>query len=336
MSVRPWHAVELGESQMGETRALFEQVFGHSMSEALWRWKYDGGRGCATGTRDEDGALLAHYGGTARTLVCEGQPLQAVQLGDVMVKVQARGILSRQGPFATATQAFLQNHIGSPGGFALGFGFPSARHTRLGEKLGLYTPLGEVLEVRWNTPSCPTPFWKRPWVCAPVDWSAAHTDARLDALWDTLRQTAQGFVLPQRDARWWRHRFANHPDGPYRCWWVRGRFSRRILGAVVLRPGQGAAADWELLDWLGAVQDAPTLLAAARELAAHGGARALNSWLSQPLVRHLQALAPPPDGAQASEQSACPYCVTQRTAPAVPAALRNQPWWLTGGDTDFR
>lgn len=336
MSTRPWYAVPLGEAQVDEIRGLFAQVFGHPMSEALWRWKYDAGRGRATGTRGADGTLLAHYGGTARTLVCEGQPLHAVQMGDVMVKVHARGILSRQGPFATATQAFLQDHVGSPGGFALGFGFPSARHTRLGEKLGLYAPLGDVLELRWSLPPCPASFWKRPWVCAPVDWSAAHTDARLDALWQALLGTAQGFVVPQRDARWWRHRFANHPEGPYRCWWVRGRFSRRVLGAVVLRPGRNTENDWELLDWLGAAQDTPVVLAAARELARQAGAGALTAWLSQPLVHHLQAFAPPPDGALATEQPACPYCVTERAAPGLPAAARSQPWWLTGGDTDFR
>ncbi len=36
MSTRSWHAVELGAAQMEEIRALFAQVFGHPMSEALW------------------------------------------------------------------------------------------------------------------------------------------------------------------------------------------------------------------------------------------------------------------------------------------------------------
>ncbi len=336
MSTRSWHAVELGAAQMEEIRALFAQVFGHPMSEALWRWKYDGGRGRATGTRGDDGSLLAHYGGTARTLICTGEAVQAVQLGDVMVKTEARGILSRQGPFATATQAFLQDHIGTPTGFALGFGFPNARHTRLGEKLGLYTPVGEILELRWKLSSCATPFWKRPWVTAPIDWGMAGTDARLNALWQALRASAREFVLPQRDADWWRHRFANHPDGAYRCWWVRGRYARRILGAVVLRPAKDAGGDWELLDWLGAMEHMPVLMAAARELAAQGGASVLTSWISQPLVRRLQDLAAPVDGIRATEQTACPHCVTQRMSAAVPTGIGGQPWWLTGGDTDFR
>ena len=128
MTALQWHAVDLGIEEMPEIRALFAQVFGHSMSDALWRWKYDAGRGIATGTRDEQGRLLAHYGGTARALQVNGVAVSAVQLGDVMVAAQARGILSRRGPFATAATAFLQHHIGSPSAYALGFGFPNQRH----------------------------------------------------------------------------------------------------------------------------------------------------------------------------------------------------------------
>ena len=45
MSLPRWHAVELGAAQRHEVSALFAQVFGLPMSDALWRWKYDAGRG---------------------------------------------------------------------------------------------------------------------------------------------------------------------------------------------------------------------------------------------------------------------------------------------------
>lgn len=334
MTVLQWHAVDLGIAEMPEIRTLFAQVFGHSMSDALWRWKYDAGRGIATGTRDEQGRLLAHYGGTARALQVNGVAVSAVQLGDVMVAAQARGILSRRGPFATAATAFLQHHIGSPSAYALGFGFPNQRHTRLGEKLGLYNALGNVQELSWTCEKTRTSlFFGADSHSTPLDWSDARTDDLLNGLWRALSQDARGFVIPRRDAPWWRHRFANHPEGPYRCWWVHGRWSRRLLGAIALRPGGQPGANWEILDLLGPTKHWRAMLCAARFLAQQGEADRLTGWFSDAVVNIVRSQDV---GSIASSQVACPYCVTQQKSPEWAGVVATQPWWLTGGDTDFR
>ena len=335
MTLPRWYAVDIGVEQMPEVSALFAQVFGQPMSDALWRWKYDAGRGVATGTRDERGNLLAHYGGTARALLVDGAALNAVQLGDVMVTEQARGILSRRGPFATAATIFLQHHVGVPGGFALGFGFPNQRHTRLGEMLGLYRALGDVQELSWTCKVAAhnAVFSASAWSSAAIDWGDARTDERLDRLWSMLSEDARGFVLPRRDAQWWRHRFANHPEGSYRCWWVRGRFSRRLLGAVALRPGKQPGDDWEILDCLGSMRHLNAILFAARGLATRGLAGRMTGWFSDALADHVRGLDV---GSSASMQTACQYCVTQRWAPELPDSVVTRPWWLMGGDTDFR
>lgn len=331
MNARSWYAVNLGPAESPEVRALFAQVFGSSMSDALWQWKYADGRGQATGTRDHEGKLIAHYGGTARTLLWDGRERAAVQLGDVMVMEQARGVLSRNGAFATAAQSFLQQHIGAQTRFAIGFGFPNERAARLGKALGLYETLGEVLALAWPSPPAGHNGGKlRLWATAPLDWADPHTQGRLDTLWQALRSDAQGFVLPRRDANWWRHRFASHPDGPYQAWWVRHRFTRRILGAVVLRPGP---ATWEIVDWLAPLRHTATVLVAARAVAASAGATALTGWFSAPLAARLGAM---PALADASSQLACTNCVTVARDPAITGDLLQRPWWLTGGDTDFR
>ena len=334
MNAQRWHAVDLGVAQMPEVSALFTQVFGQPMSEALWQWKYGAGRGVATGTRDEQGHLLAHYGGTSRALLADGLVVNAVQLGDVMVAEQARGILSRRGPFATAAAAFLQRHVGEPEGFALGFGFPNQRHTRLGEKLGMYRALGNVQELSWASVGAhPTSFFGDAYISAAVDWSDARTDEQLDRLWHELRDDARYFLVPRRDALWWRHRFANHPEGPYSCWWIRARFSRRLIGAIALRPGRHAGADWEILDFLGPIKHLNAMVLGARLLATRGSAGRLIGWFSDVLADHLRGLD---TGSGASTQIACQYCVTQRRAPQLAESVVMRPWWLTGGDTDFR
>lgn len=333
-----WDAVDLDATHQAQVRALFAQVFGQEMTPALWQWKYAQGRGLATGARERgSGRLLAHYGGTQRTLQCAGQTLEAVQLGDVMVQAQARGVLSRNGPFAVSTRRFLDLHVGPGRAFDCGFGFPSARHVRLGELLGLYQAADEVMAVEWPLPQA---VRRRAaatrWRTVPLDWADADATARrLQALWRRLAQSALAarFVMGQRDAPWWRHRYANHPEVSYRCLWVHARWTRRLLGAVVLRPGDDRAAAWELLDWLCDPRDmGPVLCAALAHCALEGVG--MNAWLSTPLLQQVRHAAPwLADGAA---QPACVAAVTVQRSTAAQAALHGRSWWLTGGDTDFR
>lgn len=331
MNARSWRAVNLGAADAPEVRALFAQVFGQPMSEAMWQWRYGDGRGLATGTRDTDGQLIAHYGSTVRTILWDGEEHPALQMGDAMVVEQARGVLSRNGAFATAARSLLEQQLWSQPRFAVGFGFPNQRAGRLGEALGMYEMVGEIRALEWQCqpPPAQDRSFIRPWATAPLDWTDPQVPGTLDSLWSQLRSDAHGFVLPRRDAQWWHHRFANHPDAPYRAWWVRSRFTRRILGAVVLRPG---ATSWELMDWLGATRHMGALLIAARALAASAGASTLTGWFSAPLAQRIQALQ---GGAPATDHLACQYCVNQRMM-AGSQATRTQPWWLTSGDTDFR
>lgn len=335
MSESPWRLVALDGRHSAEIRALFEQVFAQPMSEALWRWKYADGRGLATGARDRHGRLLAHYGGTGRTLWIQGRRIGAVQLGDVMVAPDARGFLSRNGPFGVATQGFLQQHIGPGRAFSLGFGFPGARHVRLGQKLGLYDAIGEVQEVTW--PAAAQPAFALAWRrymrgrLTPMDWNAADTQGELDALWHTMLVQGGRWMLGERDGHWWRHRFANHPQGHYRCWWLRDRLSGRAVAALALRPSSESSQPWELLDWVAAPRHAGAVVQAARDLAARED-RALLGWFSTTVMQVLAAAGSLTDARMAP---ACMACVTRSHDATMPAPA-SLPWWLTGGDTDFR
>lgn len=339
-----WLPAELSAADSADVQALFAEVFGAPLPPALWHWKYGDGRGRAMGTRAAgDGRLLAHYGGTARVLQVAGQHrLHSLQAGDVMVTESARGILARRtGPYGTAALGFLQRYVATEDGFACSFGFPNDRAARLSEVLGLYERTGRVLLLQW--PRLPAegaaeaghPHAGR-WHCAPLDWADGRTARRLDTLWQRLRCSAEvaDCVLPQRDAAWWRHRFGNHPTVGYRCFWVRTRWTRRLLGALALRPSPDAGQGWELLDWLAPLADAPAVLMAARGLCARLGQCGMSAWASEPLAQRLLAM---PALADASTQTACAFGVSvrRRTEPVDPGDRRLW-WWLTGGDTDFR
>lgn len=327
-----------------EIRALFAQVFGVPMSEALWRWKYAEGRGFASGLRAHDGALVAHYGGTCRSLCAGAQSIAALQMGDVMVRPDARAILSRNGPFAQVTRHFIGHHLGDAAGHALGFGFPGPRHARLGERLGLYRALDEVRQRHWQAAPVASPGLRR-WRLTPLasDTAGLHAReiARLDACWAAMQAALPGWVVPMRDGAWCQHRYGMHPDHPYQLHWVQCRLSGHRVGAVVLRPParSDAGASWEWLDWIGPPSRMMLALALVRTEAARAGAGAVHGWFSAPLLGTF--LAPRAGRTAPGEPSSpdlviCTGCVTMARARSVPADIDRRAWWLTSGDTDFR
>ena len=158
----------------------------------------------------------------------------------------------------------------------------------------------------------------------------------LPIFWAALRAAplARQCVLPQRDAAWWRHRFGNHPQAPYRCFWVHRRWSNQLLGAVALRPPAHPGGPWELLDWLAPPERMAAMVAAARALCQQQGASGMMGWLSEPLATRLLAQRGLADG---QTQPACSASMTLRRAPWLAGSdLSPLWWWLTGGDTDFR
>ena len=231
----------------GAVRDLFGQVFQHPLSDALWQWKYAHGRGSASGLWQGD-ALIAHYGGTRRALCLGAATMAGVQMGDVMVQASARGLLSRHGAFATVARHYIEQRVagpdaGAPEGerFDIGFGFPSARHARLGGLLGMYRALGEVRELRWaaqpRSARQALTWQRRPLDLARLD---ARDTALLERLWCDMRQALGAWVLPQRDAAWCRHRYAQHPQQRYLAAALRHRITRRVVGVVILKPGADA------------------------------------------------------------------------------------------------
>jgi hypothetical protein len=331
-----WRPAILGPRDRADVLALFEQVFGGPMSEALSDWKYGAGRGLAGGVRDDEGRLLAHYGGTLRELCLGARCFGGIQMGDVMVRADGRGILSRRGPFASLASFFIDATIGEAPRAALGFGFPNDRHSRLGELLGLYLSLGEVRELRW--PAAAGSGWPGPrWQLVPAGRTRADRE-RLDRCWRTMRAALPDWVLPRRDPAWCEHRYAAHPHHDHRMLWLRCRYTRRVAGALVIREHApaGAAGErtWECMDWIGEPRYLAPALEAACAAAHDQGVAALQGWFSAPIVERFLAAPqrlPPP-----TQTVVCRWCASPRRAADVPPAVDTAPWWLTSGDTDFR
>jgi len=129
---------EVGPADTAGVLALFSRAFG-TVPPAGWHaWKYgsEGLQGRAMGLWADDGRLVAHYAGFPRRMLWHGNPVEAIQIGDVMVAPEVRGLLSRRGPFFQVCSAFFDQWVGPGRSFALAFGFPSDRAIRLGMALG--------------------------------------------------------------------------------------------------------------------------------------------------------------------------------------------------------
>ncbi|MEN9843311.1 MAG: hypothetical protein RLZZ612_1140 [Pseudomonadota bacterium] len=337
-----WPVLYLSDADAAEVCALFERIFKHPMSAAFRAWKYADGRGLATGMRDHEGRLVAHYGATLRAMQWGTAQFTGVQVGDVMVAPEIRDVFAKFGPFGRVAQGFIQRHLGPENPYALGFGFPNQRAGLLGQRLKLYWPVTQVWAWHWkperlaaNLAEAATTHYH------PLDLMQAADCAELEVLVKqmTVDFSAQSLWWPIRNADWWRHRYVHHPHFDYRIYAVRPAAKAQAdtpaapLGALVLKitPETGLC---ELMDWIGPVSFTADVLAYAAHLCAHVlQGQTLELWGTEVIATRLPAA-----GLEQAEARvlACEAMVTHEHLLGHPVAALKHRFWLTGGDTDFR
>ncbi|WNL43440.1 GNAT family N-acetyltransferase [Halomonas sp. PAMB 3264] len=299
--------------------ALFERAFGHSMDAATWRWKYRLAESPGVVCLDDD-AIIAFNGGMPRRGVVKGEPCSLVQMGDVMVDPAYRGILTRKGPFYQVVHDFFKEQVGQDLAHRFAFGFPHARHARLGQALKLYCSTDRILEAEWA--ALPTRHWR----ATACEVSAEHA-ATVDALWARMAQGLGDKAVGVRDWAWLSHRYIEAPARGYQVWLVRERLTGRALGVCVLRAHDSDTV--ELLDVVAGQAQLTETVRCAQHLTARMGAKRLIGWLTPAVAERLNKTRP----------------ALQETDVVVPGSQVNglalgmdveKRWWLTGGDTDFR
>jgi len=298
---------------------LFGRAFGHSMPAAQWRWKYAGVDPVGTLVHRGNRAI-AFYGGMPREVRCHGEPVTAVQIGDVMVDPVERAVLTRKGAFFLAASAFAERFMGSAE-YAFAFGFPSERHARLGERLALYARVDEVLEATW--PALPG----RPGLFHRTRELAGHEFGIVDVLWRSMAEALHHAVIGVRDSAYVRRRFLEHPTAKYLVLLVRRRFGGQPRGLLVLRDhGQRGI---ELIDVVAHPDALQALVAVARRIAARLGRPQVFAWMSPRAAESFKASGP------TLQPAGIPVpTIVWKKAPDL-QKLRGH-WWLLGGDADSR
>lgn len=311
---------------------LHQEVFGVPVDARWWAWKY--GAGATEGAGEGVGlwhgdSLVAHCGGVPRCFSHQGVPSSDIQIGDVMVAPQWRGLLTRHGAFFHVSNHFYATRLRS-GSLGSGFGFPSDRHLRLAVKLGLLMEAGHVLDVHWGTvpPSQQESSEHTGWRTDRLHAHSKRFDKTIDRAWALMRSKTTAFSVGERTSRYVRWRYAMRPNSDVVFLRLRRPWHLRAEGVAVLAPpGPGQRlAQW--LDWIGPPEGLAAVCYACRQEAARLGAAGLSAWVS-PLV--MDRLGPA--GVIYQGKAACIGMPVAPNVDATTAASRR--WWLMGGDTDF-
>lgn len=322
-SVPKWRVGILDERHTGQMQQLFSRTFGHDMSCQMWRWKYGQSGSRALGVWRND-CLIAHYGGMLRTVLLFGKHITAVQIGDVMVDSNERGILTRKGPFFLMAAAFQENYVGFGKPILTGYGFPNDRAMRVAERLGLYSRAGSMVEIEWR-PKPKTPHL----LTRIVEIDAQHPIWQtkvIDNLWQKMTADFKEAIIGVRNAAYLRYRYLEHPHYRYQLLLVVGRIDRQPRGLIVLRHDPD---ETEIMDLVGPLRMIPLMVTHARRVAGIHQKRRVVIRIPQNFATCFTKIG----GNQVGHEIPIPAPTWSHGLP--PEKIRDL-WWLTGGDMDFR
>lgn len=299
VDIRPYRPGDEGAIEEG-----FRRVFGVERPAGEWAWKFppadeEGGRRVMIGWAG--GEVVAHAAAQPVRFAIDGRAVLGGHVVDAFSR--PRPGLARRGVFARTVDALFATYCGS-GGIAFVYGFPGARHMRLGRRvLGYAEPRPVPYRVKAlaaaDEPSLSTRLRRR------LGGLRVETGFAASALDDLWRRAAGRYpVAAVRDGRRAAGRFAGRPGVEYLHLTARRRGRPVAWAAARL---EGDLLRWADLVWDGA---SPAALAALEEAlvgrAVAAGAVGGELWLGgDPLAEALLEergwrAAPHPQGLEMS------------------------------------
>jgi hypothetical protein len=319
-------------------RDLFFESFGHAMTPEWQAWKYQtlGGLSEVLIDGKESNKLVAHYGGFPRKMVDpQGQRINVLQIGDVMVSPRLRGILGKRGPFLELAESFLERYVGirepkESCRYRWVYGFPNIRHMRIGQTHRLYSDTGSLWQCKWDLAE-----HKVRHNLGPTDTTIALRQVRSReelgslglpmAYWSALMAKTWNCILIERDLGWWDKRYFQWPA--YSIW------AHERIGCIALRFSSNSTdsdntATIEWLDGITSPDKWSELIDHTLGVARSFRASQLICWANDLVERKLRQYS-----------SLCFH------AEKVSARVGGSYWlnpstmtqfWAMGGDSDFR
>jgi len=294
---------------------LFKEIFSREMTLEEWRWKYtrpNSNKVYASLAADENGQIVAHYGGMPQRMVYRGREILGMAIGDVMVHPSFRGTKLFK------KVAELLPIVSAQDGFILGYGFPNERAMKLPEKLGIYEKVEDVWE------SAKEPQFKNDHVRLMYKmFPLSYDDSRIDTLWESLKNDIKISIIRDREYLKWRYK--NHPLFTYELWGIKKRWQQKLTGLVVLRrDGENLL----LIDFLCPLQSLSAVFQKTENYAFVSGFKNLKLWHPEYLNPKLNA-----KGFYVSKTATC---IPRTTHPAwLKKDEIKGKFFYTMGDTDF-
>jgi ABC-type polysaccharide/polyol phosphate transport system ATPase subunit len=327
-----WRVTTADDVPQTALLALFADIFGHAIDPLNWRWKYRYAVTPGTVVLEND-RPVAFSGGIPRDGLVFGKPETLVQLGDIMVARDLRGILTKKGPFYLAVQHYLSSRVGPGLAYSLAFGFPNERACKVGIKRGLYCSVDKLLEPEW----LPLPAHvTQP--CRAHLIEVGHNSGwqqHIDLLWVGMQQDLAEVAIGCRDSQWIRHRYIDKPAADYLLYLVSGDPADAChsdgganpIGLLVLR--RHGPQGLELLDLVARRASVPALIDVARQLTTIHQATRLFAWATPAALAWFAGTGP--------TVNPTPVVIPGCRLNGEEHALRvKDRWWLLGGDSDFR
>jgi hypothetical protein len=306
---------------------LHQQVFGTAVDTSWFDWKYCAGAGEAMGIWCGS-TLIALCGGVSRQFFHCGVPVFDLQLADVMVTPQWRGVLTRTGPFLRVSERFYTSRIGADKAFKVGFGFGNVRHVQLAVRLGIGWNSGPVHELNWPLAAVPA-FDQSSGAFSELRTDSSEFDTYVETAWESmLSQGGNRYWLGQRDATYIRWRFVDRPDVRYRFLLVPYGADCSPAGVAVVRMPSPSDPRLCWMDWVGPTALLPRGWFACMSHLQAAGAQGLTMWASAGVEATL-AVVP-----QAQRSTAALLGIPNMSA-LDGMDVTALPWWFMAGDTDF-
>ena len=300
---------------------MFASAFQSEISPRFWEWKYGAGRGRSVLARDAQGELAAHYGAMVRRIELFGEPAQALQSCDVMVRKKDRGILTRRGVFFETARAFQERYLNDPHTFKLAYGFPQARAMRLPTLLGLYREVDRVTQLTWQSLGGKD-------LLSPSVEILEGRDKVLglaDRLWRRMEVQLGQFIVVTRDANYLRYRYLNHPEFTYRFLVVRKPWTRRVLGLLIIKQDGESI---RVMDLLAGLTDIPDVVRAIQTAMMGLGIKDMTAWVATSQLPYFE-------GTAHTTEDIDVRIPDHGWTPGLRLESIRCRWWISLGDTDF-